>query len=76
MSAQHTAVLEGTLAPADERHRVSTSDRSEWSYSESAQLTSTAFDVVIASSETEARRAANEYRRLCLRSRESSFQRL
>jgi hypothetical protein len=58
MSAAYATVLEKPLSPAQEKTRPRV-------FPESTELISAAFDVVIASSATEARRAASEYRYLC-----------
>jgi hypothetical protein len=66
MSEPNAAVLDEVLAPAEEKHPVSKYDSSEWASYDSIDLTSDAFDVIVASSETDARRAENSYRCLCL----------
>jgi len=50
------------LPPVEEKHSVST----DWASPETARLMIAAFDVMLAKSATEARRAGNEYERLCL----------
>ena len=67
MFEQNAAVLDEILAPAEEKHPVSRYAISEWASHESIDLTRAAFDVIVASSETDARRAENAYRCLCLR---------
>jgi hypothetical protein len=57
-AAVYAAVREKPPSPAEEKHTPL------WVSPETAELTSAAFDVVIASSATEARRAANEYQYL------------
>ena len=63
MSEQNAAVLDEILAPAEEKRPVSRYVSSEWASHESIDLTTAAFDVIVASSETDARRAENAYKR-------------
>jgi hypothetical protein len=58
-AAAYAAVREKPPSPAQEKHTPL------WVSPETAELISAAFDVLIASSATEARRATNEYQRLC-----------
>jgi molybdopterin/thiamine biosynthesis adenylyltransferase len=62
-AAAYAAVREKPLSPAHEKKHTPA-----WVSPETVERLSAAFDVVIASSATEARRAANEYQRLCWQS--------
>jgi hypothetical protein len=57
-AAVYAAVREKPPSPAEEKHTP------PWVSPETAELISAAFDAVIASSATEARRATNEYQHL------------
>ena len=63
---QHTTVQAEILSPIEGKHSVGTSNNPDWASPETAQLMIAAFDVMLAKSATEARRAENEYERLCL----------
>ena len=73
LSEPNAAVLDEILAPAEEKHPVSRYVSSERASHESIDLTTAAFDVIVASSETDARRAENAYRHLCLRGGRNYF---
>jgi hypothetical protein len=49
MFEQNAAVLDEILAPAEEKHPVSRYAISEWASHESIDLTTAAFDVIVAS---------------------------